>query len=98
MSDVMNSPTDPYVLKKPFKIGNQEITQIQLKEPTTAMVERFGLPYVLAPDLTSQPVPAVCSKYISELGGISPSEVKKLGIVDYQYLMMMVVALFSLGR
>lgn len=98
MTVELKDPLAPYKLKRPITVGDKQITEIQLREPTTDMVERFGLPYVLAPDLTSQPVPAICSKYIAEMGGLAPSEVKKLGLADYQLLMMMVLALFSLDR
>lgn len=84
-----------FTLSVPVQHGSEELTELTLREPTPKDVNALGLPYKLHADLTSEPVPAVCAKYISRLAGIPPSVVEKVALSDYTMLLYMVVAFFT---
>lgn len=67
-----------FTLSQPVQHGTEELMELTLREPTPKDVGALGLPYRLHADLTSEPVPAVCTKYISRLAGIPTSVVEKL--------------------
>lgn len=90
--------TQTFALSQPVKHGTEELTLLELREPTPADVNAMGLPYRLHADLTSEPVPAVCAKYISRLAGIPPSVVEKLTLSDYTMLLYVVVSFFNASR
>lgn len=87
-----------FALSQPVKHGTEEIHELTFREPTPTDVNELGLPYRLHADLTSEPVPAVCAKYISRLAGIPTSVVVKLTLSDYTMLLYLVVAFFTPSR
>lgn len=87
-----------FTLSQSVKHGAEELFELTLREPTPNDVNELGLPYRLHADLTTQPIPAVCAKYISRLAGIPTSVVDKLSLIDYTMLLYLVVAFFSPSR
>ena len=87
-----------FTLSQPVQHGTEELMELTLREPTPKDVGALGLPYRLHADLTSEPVPAVCTKYISRLAGIPTPVVEKLALNDYTMLLYLVVAFFSSSR
>ena len=85
-------------LYKPIKVGDKEYTTLELREPTPKDVQELGLPYRLFEDLTSEPVPSVCVKYIARLAAIPPSAVLKFDLGDFTGLLYVVVAFFNRSR
>lgn len=84
-----------FTLSQSVKHGAEELFELTFREPTPNDVNELGLPYRLNADLTTQPIPAVCAKYISRLAGIPTSVVDKLSLSDYTMLLYLVVAFFS---
>ena len=89
---------ETFTLSKPIQHGNSESTELTLREPTARDVNDLGLPFRLDASLISEPVPAVCAKYISRLAGIPPSVVEKIALSDYTMLLYRVVAFFTPSR
>lgn len=90
-------------LSTAVKNGEEEITEITLREPTGDEVIEIGFPYLIIPgdgDETSVELRAkVVKKYIVKLGGVPPSVVGKLTAKDITALMGEVLGFFgqSLG-
>lgn len=87
-----------FKLEKPITVGTETYNELSLREPTTQDVIDLGLPYKLNPDLTSEPVPGIASKYVSRLAAIPPSAVKELDLVDFTLLLYAVVSFFNRSR
>ena len=76
-------------LANPVKAYGNEVTQLELREPSTADVRAINaLPYVFSAvgDGQPTPIPEVCAKYISRLAGIPLGAVDQLAFTDFQAL------------
>lgn len=89
---------ETFTLSQPVMHGNTEITELTFREPTAKDVIQLGLPFTLNAELLSEPVPAVCAKYVSRLAGIPPSVVEKLPLIDYTQMLYLVVSFFTLSQ
>lgn len=87
-----------FTLSQPVKHGAEELFELTFREPTPKDVNDLGLPFRLHADLTTEPIPDVCAKYISRLAGIPTSVVDKLPLSDYTMLLYLVVAFFTPSR
>ncbi|MGS1116871.1 phage tail assembly protein [Castellaniella sp. UC4442_H9] len=74
-----------YKLATPIKAYGEEVTEITLREATTADARAIGsLPYaVVGEDGAVQLALAVCAKYISRLAGIPLSAVDQIPLADF---------------
>lgn len=86
---------ETFTLSQPIQHGSEQIFELTLREPAAKDVNDLGLPFKLDASLLSEPVPAVCAKYISRLAGIPPSVVEKIALSDYTMLLYRVVAFFT---
>jgi phage FluMu protein gp41 len=73
-------------LKKSITQGEEEITQITLREPTAGDYEKCGYPLIIG-DGTSTPDAKVIVKLIAACGKIPPPIVKQLGSADFNACM-----------
>jgi hypothetical protein len=85
-------------LSKVVKNGEEEITEITLREPTGDEVIEFGLPFLIIPSDDDSAIDIrmkVVKKYIVTLGGFPPSVVGKLSPKDLTDLMGEVLGFFG---
>ena len=83
-------------LSVPVEFGNQTISELELRLPTTAEIRKIGrLPYIFGKD--GQPIPDldICAKFISTCAQIPPSVVDKLSIGDFQEAAWVVTRFFT---
>lgn len=88
--------TEKITLTVPVEFGNQTISELELRLPTTAEIRKIGrLPYVF--DNNGQPTPDldICAKFISTCAQIPPSIVDKLSIGDFQEAAWAVTRFFT---
>ncbi|MGJ8619617.1 MAG: phage tail assembly protein [Methylophilaceae bacterium] len=87
-------------LSKPITNGEEEITEINLREPTGEDVQAIGFPYLILPadgdDHAIELRAKVVAKYISKLGQVPPSVVAKLSAADMNNLMGDVLGFFGM--
>lgn len=86
-------------LVTPVMNGEEEITEINLREPTGDDVQKTGFPFLVLPGDGDEPAldlrAKVVGKYISLLGGVPPSVVGKLSATDFSDLMGEVMGFFG---
>lgn len=86
-------------LATPVDNGEEEITEITLREPLGEDIQKVGFPFLIIPgdgdESTIDLRPKVIAKYISLLGGIPPSVVGKLSAADFTDLMGEVMGFFG---
>lgn len=87
-----------FTLSQPIQHGSEQIFELTLREPTAKDANDLGLPFKIDASLISEPVPAVCAKYISRLAGIPPSVVEKIALADYLPILYGVMAFFTPSR
>ena len=81
-------------LETPIEIGGETISELSFKEPTVLQIEKCGMP-VRYVDGGIDLIHEVCSKYISTLGEIPPSAVRKMSRKDFMRAMGIVAAFFG---
>ena len=81
-------------LIKPITAHDQEITEIELREPTTGDVMECGYPLTIG-DGVATPNADVIGKIIARLSGIPPSSVKQLSVPDFQVCVGVVLGFFG---
>ncbi|WP_127958099.1 phage tail assembly protein [Serratia microhaemolytica] len=69
-------------LSKAIMAHGEEITEIELREPTGKDVRDLGYPYQLNADESVRLISGVVCKYLSTLGGIPPSAVDAMSPSD----------------
>lgn len=88
-----------FTLSNPIKVGDEEVSQLELREPTGADLDDLGYPYlVMVGDGEGERIelrPKVAGRYISRLAGIPPSAVAKISIADRQLLQGVVMGFFG---
>lgn len=81
-------------LTKPIKLGEEEIRELDLREPTAGDVMECGYPLTIGED-EATPNAAVIGKLISRLAGVPPSFVKQLSMHDFQACLGVVLGFFG---
>lgn len=88
-----------FTLSKPIKVGDEDLAQIELREPTGADLDDLGYPYlVMVGEGEGERIelrPKVAGRYISRLAGIPPSAVAKISLADRQRLQGVVMGFFG---
>lgn len=74
------SKTVPVILNTPFKRGEEEISQIELREPKSGELRGLELFSVLRMDVTAQRtlVPRISNMTANEFDTLSPSDLVKV--------------------
>ncbi|EKN5124767.1 phage tail assembly protein [Yersinia enterocolitica] len=83
-------------LTAPITAHGEEITEIEMRDPTGKDVREIGYPYQLNPDESVKLLSAAVCKYITLLGNIPPSAVDSMSPADLN-LAGWAVARFFLG-
>jgi hypothetical protein len=85
--------------KKPILAHGEEVSEIELREPTGKDVMELGFPYlVIISDGDDQAIEVrakVVGKYVSRLAGIPPSSLEKVSPEDFSMLMGVVLGFFG---
>lgn len=86
-----------FELSKPIKAHGEEVTSLELSEPTTKDVMELGYPYLLIPGELEgiQLQPKIAGRYISRLAKIPMSSVEQLSINDLQQLQVLIMGFFG---
>lgn len=86
-------------LANPVMSGDQEISEINMREPLGEDIQKIGFPFLVMPGDGGQEAvdirAHVVAKYISSLGSVPPSVVSKLSAVDFTDLMAEVMGFFG---
>jgi hypothetical protein len=90
--------SEPYVhkLKRPVTAHGEQVSELQLEEPTTKLVMELGYPYLVV-DGGVQLQPKVAARYISRLAKVPMSTVEALPIPDLQFLQAWIMGFFGDG-
>ncbi|CNF16066.1 Uncharacterised protein [Yersinia rohdei] len=70
------------VLTAPISAHGEEITEIEMRDPTGKDVREIGYPYQLNPDESVKLLSAVVCKYITRLGNVPPNAVDTIHPAD----------------
>lgn len=81
-------------LTRPVKQGDEEIRELDLREPTAGDVMECGYPLTIG-DGEATPNAAVVGKLIARLAGVPPSVVKQLAVHDFQACLGVVLGFFG---
>lgn len=81
-------------LNKPIKRGDDELFEIEIREPNTGDVMECGYPLTIG-DGVAIPNADVVGKLISRLASIPPSTVKQMSVPDFQACMGVVLGFFG---
>lgn len=73
-------------LRKPVQVHGDEVSELNLQEPSFEQIQKFGLPVASDPSGNFTVNALVAIKYIPELAGVPPSSVKGLGAYDVNQL------------
>ncbi len=88
-----------FTLSKPIKIGDEEVAQIEMREPVGQDLLDIGYPYLVTlGDGEGERIelrPKVMAKYVSRLAAIPPSSVAQIAIADLQQLQGVVMGFFG---
>lgn len=86
-------------LSQPIKAHGEEVSELELSEPTTKDVMELGYPYLVVPSDTDETGielrPKVAGRYISRLAKIPMSSVEQLAIADLQLLQGEIMGFFG---
>ena len=86
-------------LSQPITVGAEELTQLELREPTGADLDELGYPYlVMVGEGEGERIelrPKVAGRYVTRLAGIPPSAVAKICLADRQKLQGVVMGFFG---
>lgn len=86
-------------LSKPIKAHGEEITEIDLREPTGEDVIALGYPYLIiigdADEQAMELRPKVIARYVSRLGGIPPSSLNSVSPADFSGMTGVVMSFFG---
>lgn len=81
-------------LTRIVKQGDEEIRELDLREPTAGDVMECGYPLTIG-DGEATPNAAVVGKLIARLAGVPPSVVKQLAVHDFQACLGVVLGFFG---
>lgn len=87
-------------LSKPIRAHGEEITEIELREPTGADVMELGFPYLLiisesAEGQAMELRPKVIGRYVAKLGKIPPSSLNEISPADFGEMTGVVLSFFG---
>lgn len=86
-------------LSKPIKAHGEEITEINLREPTGGDVMDIGYPYLIiigeGDEQALELRPKVIARYVSKLGDIPPSSLKEIHPSDFSSMTGVVMGFFG---
>ncbi len=82
------------LLTKPIMAHDEEVIELELKEPSTKLTRRLGLPYRLDERGIPYPVADVAANFIVRLAGIPSSSVDELSPVDFNNLALIIISFF----
>lgn len=81
-------------LTTPIMAHDEEITVLELREPTTKDARQLGLPYGIDETGNYIPKTELAAKYIARLAGIPSSSVDELSISDFNTAAWIVLSFF----
>ncbi|MFM0495592.1 phage tail assembly protein [Paraburkholderia caledonica] len=87
-------------LSKPITAHGEEVTQLDLREPTAEDVMEIGFPYLVVQSDDGQGVelrPKVAGRYISRLAKVPMSSVKQLTVGDLSKFQGLIMGFFGQG-
>lgn len=80
------------VLKKPIKHGDEEISVLELREPTAKEIRLYGMPIDIA---TGDIRTAVVHKYVCDLAALPPSVIDQLSPSDFMKVSIEIASFFG---
>jgi len=97
----MSEPVN-VVLTGKITAHGEEVSHLELREPTTEDLMELGHPTLLLPSADGAGVgvevrPKVIGNYIARLGKIPPSSVKQLSLKDFETCSGVVMGFFNNG-
>lgn len=87
-------------LSKPITAHGEEVTQLDMREPTAEDVMEIGFPYLVVQSDDGQGVelrPKVAGRYISRLAKVPMSSVKQLTVGDLSKFQGLIMGFFGQG-
>lgn len=81
-------------LTKPILRGDEEITELDLREPDAGDVMACGYPLSIG-DGVATPDAVAVGKLIARLSALPPSSIKQLNLVDFNEAMGVVLGFFG---
>lgn len=89
-------------LSKPIKAHGVEVSELELREPTTEDVIELGLPTLIIPGADGQSTGVeirqpVIARYVSRLAAIPLGSVKALSLKDFSLCTAAVMGFFGQG-
>lgn len=85
-------------LSQPIKHGQDELSELVLRDPTVEDIVDIGYPFLILPSdggLGYELRPKIVMKYASRLGGVPPSVVNKISLADLSALQGAVMGFFG---
>ncbi|MCX7084305.1 MAG: phage tail assembly protein [Methylococcales bacterium] len=85
-------------LSKPIILGDSELTELTLREPTVDDVAEIGYPFLVITTDTGTAIqlqPKVVLKYAAKLAAVPPSSLKTLTLSDLSKLQEVVMGFFG---
>ncbi|MDO8294385.1 MAG: phage tail assembly protein [Gallionella sp.] len=86
-------------LSKPISVHGEEVTELELREPTGEDVMALGYPYLIiigdGDDQAMELRPKVIARYVSRLAGIPPSSLNKVSPADFSGMTGAVMGFFG---
>lgn len=81
-------------LGKPIQRGEEEITELELREPTAGDVMECGYPLTIG-DGGATPNAEAIGKLLARLSGIPPSSIRQMRMDDFNESMGVVLSFFG---
>lgn len=81
-------------LTKPITVHGDEVTELELREPSAGDVMECGYPLTIG-DGEATPNAETVGKLIARLAGIPPSSVKQMSLPDFNTAMGAVLGFFG---
>lgn len=81
-----------FKLSTKITVAGAETNEIELREPTTKDVRKFGMPYKIKADGSVEINMDVAGNYISGLSNLTDGDVNSLPLCDFQTIAMELIA------
>ncbi|MFV0355816.1 MAG: phage tail assembly protein [Bacteroides thetaiotaomicron] len=88
----------PVELSKPIQAHGEEISTLELQDPTFEQIQKLGVPVSLDGNGNFTINTQTALKYIPELAGVPPSSLKALGAFDLNNLCWAVWRFFMMKQ
>ena len=82
-------------LKKPINVLDKETDTIELREPTTRDIRKFGMPITIGVSGEAGMNMDVCAKYLVALSNLTDGDIDKLSVEDFVDAAMRIVTFFN---